>query len=192
MILYTSMKKLILIFIMFVFSGCSGVYEFSRPYLSVGREADKFSVLNSISFQYRSQTINALGYTTVDRISRSYSVTALSPTGIKLFQMEYQNGTLNKIYMMDELKDFGDASDAVAGDIARIYFHTSDARYFYDKTGYRLKYKEFVSEGRTVCKVQYSDYKYIEGRYLPCRILLRDNRYRYTLLVITKETGACE
>lgn len=216
-------NKFLVLLLLFFFSGCAGhkfipvelvplnvidpvkVLEYSSV-----KVPSEFVLLNSIVFSYYGRKMSALGYTKINRANESFSVAALNPVGIKLFELSYAEGKLVTHYVMDELLKHGNASGAIGEDVAKIYFNLAPIDNFAIKqkkktfevkqplgSGY-IKYvyggidsvlieKSFYKNDKRQWQVKYYDYKKVNGKLLSFGIILKHDIYKYKLYIKTKE-----
>jgi len=221
------MKFIFFIFFVFIFLGCAA--NENRPgYKSIAlvpvkiieKEnlisnvenmfATDFDLLNSIIFSFHGHEIAAMGYTEVDRKNKSFSVAAISPIGLKLFEMSFSDGKLDTHYVIEHLLKHGDAAKAIGNDIARIYFNIvpkGESEFFINENNYELKEnvengfikyvyggtqsllikKGFYVKNKLQWEVNYFNYKKINDKILPFGIIFNNKLYKYKLYILTKQ-----
>ena len=186
--------------------------------LSRARSAlpEQFTVLNSIVFKIHGHSMSALGYTAVDQTQNSFSVLALNPMGIKLFEFSDSDGRVTTNYIMEGVAKQGNVAEAVARDIRRIYFdrvppataesqkneytfvftekkENGTVRYVFGGTDIVLIEKQFYdTTNDKLWSVSYHEYQLHEGRLYPAGMIFRHYKHNYRLIVRLRELKAEE
>ncbi len=166
----------------------------------------KSHTINTIVFRYKFSSFCALGYTSIDLEQKTFTVVALNPVGIKLFELSgnAQNVTCN--FALEEFSRWDAFATGVADDIRRIYFGRtpSDAASLH-KTKYRMIFSEqrntglmehvfggpenlliekrFKEENDTIWTVSYYEYRNENGELHPGGAILKHHRHGYQLTV---------
>ncbi|MFC1890000.1 DUF3261 domain-containing protein [Thermodesulfobacteriota bacterium] len=172
---------------------------------------ERFATLSSIVFKYRMHSTTALGYTEVNCPEDSFSVVALSPTGIKLFELSAKGDQIETHYVMEELLEHGDLPATVAGDIRKIFFHRNPSpsavsrkdvstvtfrenredgcltEYILGGSNPALIKKRLYENNDLVWTVTYHEYRDHNGRLYPAGIVLKHHQYKYQLIIRLKE-----
>jgi hypothetical protein len=172
-----------------------------------------FILVSTVVFKYNFLTFSALGVTRINEPGKEFDVTAMTPVGVKLFEMSVRNGSLTSSFAMPELAARGDISRAVSENIERIYFSrvppegTQSGRrgrfmvfsvpsgygvteYFFgkEKEDMVLLHKRFLSAGKRAWDVSYSGYfRDKQGKVHPRNIVFTHHAYSYRLLLRVKE-----
>jgi len=221
------MKIIFFIIFVFIFLGCAGnnirpgyepitlvpvkIIEKENLISNVeNRFATDFDLLNSIIFSFHGHEMAAIGYTEVDRKIKKFSVAALSPVGLKLFEMSFSDGKLDTHYVIEQLLKHGDAAKAIGNDIARIYFNIvpkNESEFIINEKSYELKEKVengfikyvyggtepvlikkgFYVKNKLQWEVNYFNYEKINNKTLPFGIIFNNKLYKYKLYVLTKQ-----
>jgi hypothetical protein len=172
-----------------------------------------FILVSTVVFKYSFLTFSALGVTRINEPDKEFDVTAMTPVGVKLFEMSVKNGSLTSSFAMPELAKRGDISRAVSENIERIYFSrvppegtqafrrgkfmvfsvpSGDGvtEYFFgkEKEDTVLLHKRYLSAGKRVWDVSYSGYfRDKQGKVHPKNIVFIHYAYSYRLLLRVKE-----
>ncbi|MGM0644178.1 MAG: DUF3261 domain-containing protein [Thermodesulfobacteriota bacterium] len=220
------MKKYFLLFALILISGCTAAvpeHNADLPEeLSFGRTcreireynsniAKEIEFVNSVRFSFRGESFAAVGPVRLNEEENSFSMAAVSPMGMTLFQIEVKNGELANSSMIPAFKRFKQAADAVAEDIRRIYFNrdvdTQKAvlknepgavileirkdgmgkyEYRFSSTPLVLISKTYYEKGRKVWSAHYYNYTGRGKRIFPLKTFLKHYRNKYALTVETK------
>lgn len=151
----------------------------------------------------------ALGYAAVDRVTGDFSVVGLSPLGVKLFEATRRGG-VEKVTMAWPMKGDADAMGrAIGQDVASLYLGLMppagtvrrqggrQTTVVAENDGGRTEWTFATDTGRLCQKVErsragtrtvvFDDYKPVAGEgatsECPARIVLRNSRFRYTLMI---------
>lgn len=217
------MKKPVTILALCLCAGCASIPFAPVPLLplddisaeEVRRKAaaalpEQFTVLNSIVFEMRWHSMSALGYTSVDMPGDSFTVQALNPMGIKLFEFSDRGGEVEKRYVIEHMAKRGDVTGTVARDIRRIYFNlvpSKDAevtrddltftftekagndtvRYVFGGADTVLIEKQYYEGRKKAWTASYYEYQLHEGRLYPGGVVLKNHKHKYRLTVSLKE-----
>ena len=171
---------------------------------------DKFQVINSIVFQYKWRKSSALGYADANRGLKTFSVSCLSPVGIKLFELSGDKDSVRTNFVLKELLRRGDLPRVVGEDIRRIYFNNVPSgeakaqkekykivfsepsgsgviKYVFAGSPTVLIEKRYYEKNSLVWSVFYYEYRQERGKFYPAGIILRHSRFGYNLTVRLKE-----
>lgn len=180
------------------------------------RLADSFEVIESAVIDYRGHHFTAISYTKADGQTRTFKAAALSPQGLKLFELEDDAKELRSgIYLpqIDESVDRGKIAEALAEDIRRIYLDRipspkADVQEAEDRVFFRvpagdgvLEYvlggperavveKNFQTQGRVQWRVFYPEYREKNGKLYPQLIHYENTQFHYRVTLRLKEVEA--
>ncbi len=169
-----------------------------------------FKVLSSVVFEYRRRSLTALGVTEIDTESRAFTVVALTPAGMKLFELQGDESGTEAVFVEPELTRHGDPVDTIGEDIRTVYFdrlppHPESGRI----RGNTVVFEQETDAGRlehvlggdppallekrlrdrrgVVWEATYHEYRERDGKLHPGGILLRHRRYGYRLILRLQE-----
>ncbi len=170
----------------------------------------RFALLQSAVFEYRGHAMAAICITEIDVPQRSYSVVAMTPMGVKLFEVRGRDGRLEQSFVAPGLDAWGDVAEAIAKDIQRVYLDSvpaADARTHVWRR--QALFRDAVSEGRreyivggdppvlirkrlydrqgAFWDVNYYEYTEYEGNQFAGGIVFANRRYGYRLVLRLKE-----
>jgi len=174
------------------------------------RLPQKFQLVNTLVFHYYWKTFSGLGYLAVDRSEDLFQLSAMTPMGVKLFDLQGKGKEISCLYAMEEFKKHGDFSSVVGKDIRQIYFDlvpspdTSVRRskyeiYFNDvQDNQRIRYtfsgterllteKACFDDDELLWKIGYYDYQLHDDQWYPHGIYLKNNRHHYSFEIRLKE-----
>jgi len=181
------------------------VYEAVRSSLPT-----RFTLLTSVVFEYRRRSMTALGFTQVDTDAGTFSVVAMSPMGVKLFELHGDDSSVEAVLVARELTQKADPIDMIGGDVHTVYFNLLPARSAdcrketnvvvfesEDEDG-RVEYvlggsppvlveKRLCDEHGAVWRVTYHEYVEEDGKLYPGGIVMRHCRYGYRLVIRLKQ-----
>lgn len=173
-------------------------------------EASAFSAVQSVVFQLYGRKMTGLGVLALDRESRSFKLSCMSPMGTKLFDLQMQNGTPEVLFALPFFTEKEGFAEAVAMDIARVYFIPEEETrigVFQARKGLVFEYrqgnentqvlrhpqsghmleKKMMKECETEAEIMYRDYS-ASGRFTYAQtIQLKNRTYGYLLTLKTKE-----
>lgn len=179
--------------------------------LSVAATApERFALLQSAVFEFLGHAMAAICITEIDVPQRTYSVVAMTPTGVKLFEVRGRDGRLDHSFVAPGLDAWGDVAEAIANDIQRVYFDSvpaADARTHVWRR--QVLFRKAASEGRrehlvggnppvlirkrlhdrqgALWNVNYYEYTEHEGKQYADGIVFTNQRYGYRLVLRLKE-----
>lgn len=185
--------------------GAQEVYEAVRLSMPA-----RFSVLTSVVFEYRGRSMSALGCTEVDATAGTFSAVALTPMGMKLFEIRGDEAGLESAFVAPEISGEMDPIGTIGEDIRRVYMdllpdeatvyeeredsvvfsrQAEDGRLDYVLGGAPvvLVQKRLLDERGTVWGVTYHEYVERDGKLYPGGIVLRHHRYGYRLIIRLKQ-----
>ncbi len=131
---------------------------------------EQFQRIDSIVFTYSGRVLSFLGYSKINQRGKTFSVAGLTPVGIKLFEFSADAQSVKTAFVEKGLSKKGNVTEAIAGDIRRIYFDNIPSRnaliqslpglyvFIEVRDGYRIAYTFSTADGRLVRK------RRIEGR----------------------------
>ena len=168
-------------------------------------------MLNSVRFNFRGRSFTAVGPLRLDEARDAFSMAALNPMGMTLFQIKMKNGELVSSSMIPELKKFRQSADAVAKDVERIYFRrnvdlhkavlqpdkqgvvleketkgTGRYEYRFGKSPLVLLSKIYYENGQKIWSADYYDYREHKHGRFPMRTFFKHHRHGYTLNIETR------
>ncbi len=171
----------------------------------------KFTILSSTIFKYRFHSITGLGVIKCDREVNHFHTAVLAPNGgIKIFELKYDKGKFEQLYVMDEFAKYDNFTNTVGSDIKNIYMDITPEIYdsfkikdnkivFYIKKGEKdIKYivagrdmrlyQKIISENNEIeTIISYYEYKNFNGIFFPQGIVLENKKYGYSLISSLKE-----
>jgi len=189
----------------------TGVDPARIPAAFAASVAPRFEQVNAVVFHFRRRAVTALGVAAVDRPARAFTVTCMTPLGVKLFDVVCRDGRDEGRFVHPALKRFGgDLAQAAATDLARAYldwqpppgavataardrlvFVAADAagttEYRYAGRDGRLAEKVRIEGGRRRWSVAYRDYSQEPGGLVPRGLVIENRQYGYRLVVTTRE-----
>ncbi|SLM32819.1 conserved hypothetical protein [Desulfamplus magnetovallimortis] len=175
--------------------------------------ATKVECINSVVFSYRGQSFVSLGPLKIDESDNSFSMAALNPMGVLLFQVQVKNGEIEKAYTLPEFKELKKAVQTIRTDIQRLYFDRSVTtagrkiyrkpesvsfkmegeedgviQYIFSGEPLRLISKIFFRDGEKVWSADYYSYLTDEkGKIFPQETFFKHYMHHYTLAITTKK-----
>ncbi|MFA5087652.1 MAG: hypothetical protein WC552_01305 [Candidatus Omnitrophota bacterium] len=216
-------KKAGIIFFVLFLCGCSSVPFKRVSYVPLAdrdpaklREdfarkwPQRFEVTNSSVFGYRWMKFSSFGPLRVDTLKKSFTVAGLNPLGVKLFELDFANGTVDARYVFPELAKHGDFAKASGEDIKNIYLDClppPDSKVIVGQ--YRIVFrapvpdgfldyvfagednllieKHFYKNNHKLWSVFYYEYVFRGGKVIPAEIIFRHHAHHYILTVKLKE-----
>jgi len=166
----------------------------------------KSHTINTIVFRYMFSSFSALGYTSIDLKEKTFTVVALNPVGIKLFELSGNAQNVICNFALEEFSRWDDFAPGVADDVRKIYFdRTPSNAASLHKTKYRMIFSEqrnaglmeyvfggpenlliekrFKKKKRTIWTVSYYEYRNEDGELHPGGAILKHHRHGYQLTV---------
>ena len=222
------MRKIITILLALLMCGCSRIPFKRMEYVSLEgikpevvrsqfaqRLPQGFEVLNSAVFTYGQQKIACLGPTHVDTLKQTFTVVGMNHMGVKLFELSFNNGTIDEKYVFPGLAKQGDFATTLCEDIRRIYFdripdHESSViqkkytiifrqaqrdgflEYVFAGRDNLLIEKRCYVNGRKLWSVFYYEYVVNKGKIFPSGVILRHYLHHYYLVIRLKEIRESE
>ena len=170
----------------------------------------QFAALTSVVFAYRGRSMLVLGYTEVDATAGTFSVVAMTPLGMKLFELHGDKAGVESFFVVPELSRKVNPIDTIAEDIRNMYLDLlPDQATVYEEREDAVVFKNCVKDGRlayvlggdppvlvekrlcdkdgTIWCVTYHEYIERDGKLYPKGIILRHHRYGYRLIIRLKE-----
>ncbi len=80
-------------------------------------------IVNSVSFDYYWDSFYSLGYFKRNLAKNSFTLVALDPSGVRLFQIKDTDGKIKYSYSIDKLKKLSSFVGFITTDIKNIYFN---------------------------------------------------------------------
>ncbi len=218
-----SLRILPVIAILLFASGCATI-PFQKPdYVPMEREdpaaivenfteklPKKYRLINSIVFEKGyTHRFAAIGITKIDLNTEELAVAAISPLGLKLFEVTADRDGVTKSFAVDQISEMGDFAEAIAKDIKRIYFNLAphpDAKMtkkkykvifespykdgtiqhiFAGSEGYLVQ-KKFYEKGRLSWSVSYYEYVIVDGKLYQGGIIMDNRKHGYRLIIRRK------
>ena len=84
---------------------------------------NKLQVLSTVSFEYYWHSFYSLGYFERDLIKNSFTLVALDPAGVRLFQITDNDDNVEYSCSIEELKKLAPFAEYISRDIKNIYFN---------------------------------------------------------------------
>ncbi len=220
------MKRSILVFLLLYITGCSAVpfqetalvpLDLEDPWSVVERfrtrTPDSFQLLSTIVFEYNSRSFSGIGAVKINRADRVFTVAAMNPMGVKLFELSGDQNSVATDYAIADFSRYGDFATAVGNDIRRIYFDLVPGReakiwkrkymlifrqasgpgfleYVFAGTEGDLLEKNYYAEDGIVWKAAYYEYRDQNGKRWPQGIIFINYQHGYRLVVRQKELHA--
>lgn len=171
---------------------------------------EKFQIISTIAFEYKGQSISFIGYSDIDAKEKKFTVAGINQVGIKMFELTGNSDKTELKFAIEEFTKKGNFTEAVAGDIRKIYFDRlpSGSSKVYKKKyeivfvqdepgaviefvfagpGNLLVEKRCIVDNRVIWKVAYYEYSKKNGKLHPAGIILENIKYGYTLTMRLKE-----
>lgn len=182
------------------------------PARFAARLAPRFEQVNAVVFTFRMRRLAALGLVAVDRPGQAFSVSCMTPLGVKLFDVAATSGVVVARFVHPALAARGgDLARAVAADLARAYFDwapapgvpgagrrgrlvftSADSRgtteYRYAWADGRLAEKVRREGGRRRWSIAYRGYADTPDGLVPTAMGIDNHQYGYRLVVTARET----
>lgn len=193
------------------FTPPAGVALADVPSRFASRLAPRFEQVNAIVFSYKLHELTALGVASVDLKTRSFTVSCMTPLGVKLFDVVCAQGQVEGRYVHPEFaKRGGDLAQAAGTDLTRAYFDllppesapctftggrlvfaAADAagltEYRYAGSDGHLAEKVRFEKGRRLWTVEYREYARSADGVVPTGLVIVNRQYGYRLVVATRE-----
>ena len=181
------------------------------PARFAARLAPRFEQVNAVVFTFRMRRLAALGLVAVDRPAQAFTVSCMTPLGVKLFDVAATGGVVVARFVHPALAARGgDLAQAVATDLARAYFDwtpapgvpgasrrsrvvftSTDAQgttdYRYAWADGRLAEKVRREGGRRRWSIAYRGYADTPGGLVPTAMGIDNHQYGYRLVVSARE-----
>ena len=169
-----------------------------------------FEAVQSVVFSFHGRDMTGIGVLSMDRATRSFELSCMTPMGSKLFDLRMVNGTPEVLFALPFFAEKEGFGEAVALDISRIYFdqepphvekvfRKGDAllfeidlgktaqEYQYEGDPLVLKKKRFCGGHGIEVQIEYVDFMEQEGFRCIREAKLKSRKYGYQLTVRTKE-----
>ncbi|MEA3445774.1 MAG: DUF3261 domain-containing protein [Bacteroidota bacterium] len=171
---------------------------------------EKFEMINTVIFQYRTRKFLSLGYLSVDVNEKAFGLVAMNPVGIKLVEISVRNKEVIVNNIIDEISKRGDIAKVLVDDIGRIYLdeaplidggirktknriivskRNNDSVTEYTFTGKENHLVEKIHyEGKKKCwSVRYYEYLMKNEKLYPKGIVFKNHLHKYKLIINVKE-----
>ena len=218
------MKYLVITWIMVLcLAGCSTIPFQSAPVMSMEKVEpgfvkeqfslmlpDRFQIISTIAFEYKGQSMSFIGYSDIDAKEKIFTVAGINQVGIKLFEITGNSDKTELKFAIEEFTKKGNFTEAVAGDIRKIYFNRlpADSSKVYKKKheivfvqdepgaiiefvfagpGNLLVEKRCIVDNQAIWRVNYYEYREKNGKLHPAGIILENIKYGYKLIMRLKE-----
>ena len=189
----------------------SDVPQEAVPGRFAARLAPRFEQVNAVVFRYWPHEIAALGMVSVSPSARSFTVTCLTPLGVKLFDAVCENGRVEGRFVHPEFaRRGGNLAQAAGTDLSRAYFDwqpsagaacaarkgrlvftSRDAagvtEYRYAGADGRLAEKIRYEGGRALWTIEYRAFAQTAGGLVPTGLVIWNHQYGYRLVVSARE-----
>ncbi len=169
-----------------------------------------FKIINTVVFKFRTKKFLCLGYLSVDVNNRSFELAGMNAVGIKLIEIAAKDGAVTVNNVIEEISKRGDIAKVLVEDIYRIYFDQSplsDAlldikekeivfnqddgtgilKYVFGGRDHHLIEKTHYEGKKKIWSVSYYEYFKKNGKTYPQGIIFRNYKYKYKLIIDTKE-----
>ncbi len=200
---------------LFMFSGCAGFQP--RTFVEMERAPQaslpapqSFQAVQSVVFSFYGRKMTGIGVISLNRSDRSFELSCMTPMGTKLFDLRYANETPEVVFALPFFTEKGDFAEAVALDIARMYFDPEPPRisrawrkgdmltieskdealsieYDYQGTPPVLAEKRFHRDRTLEAEINYSKFFEQDGFRCIGEASLKSKLYGYRLTVRTKK-----
>ena len=170
----------------------------------------RLQLVNTIVFQYKWHSFSALGFTDVSTVEKTFAVSCLNPTGVKLFELSGDRNSVKTNFVLQALLQRGNLPKFVGEDIRRIYLDNLPSqnsviekekfriifsqpyglglmKYVFAGSQKMLIEKGYYEKGRCLWCVFYYEYRQERGKFYPAGIILKNYHYGYNLIVRLKE-----
>ncbi|MCK4917864.1 MAG: hypothetical protein KAJ14_15145 [Candidatus Omnitrophica bacterium] len=171
---------------------------------------DKFKMINTVIFQYRTKKFLSLGYLSVDVNEKAFDLVAMNSVGIKLVEISAKNKKLIINNVIDEISKKGDISKVLVDDIGRIYLDKVPLIYenirktknqiivnkknednvtkyiFAGKKNYLVE-KIHYEKKKKNWSVRYYEHFIKDGKLYPKGIIFWNHLHKYKLIINVKE-----
>ena len=200
---------------LFVLSGCAVFQPRAFLELECAPQASlpapqSFQAVQSVVFSFYGRTMTGIGVISLNRSDRTFELSCMTPMGTKLFDLRYANETPEVLFALPFFTEKGDFAEAVALDIARMYFDPEPPRisrawrkgdtltiesedeerrieYDYHGTPPVLMEKRFHRDRALEAVITYSKFFEQDGFRCIGEASLKSKLYGYRLTVRTKE-----
>ncbi len=171
---------------------------------------DRFSILQTAVFEYRHRSMTAISVIDIDTPERAFRIAAVTPVGMKLFEIAGHDGSTETTFLAPGLDERGDPAAAIAEDIQRVYFDRIPAAQARVSRKTRkivfstptpdgvlehvlggspavLLEKRLTTRRGLIWSVSYHDYEDHNGRLHPGGIVFTHRRYGYRIILRLKD-----
>jgi len=83
----------------------------------------RFRAVQSVVFSFYGRTMTGIGVLALDRETRSFELSCMTPMGTKLFDLRFENEIPDVLFALPFFTEQEGFAEAVAHDIARVYFN---------------------------------------------------------------------
>jgi hypothetical protein len=142
------------------------------------KKPDKLQIVNSVIFDSYWGSFYSLGYFKRDLTRNCFTLVALNPGGVRLFQITDNDGDVKYSCSIEELKKLGAFVTYIAGDIKNIYFDNIPSdNAIIKKKGDKIVFIELLENA----KIEYSFGG--KNNYLLGKILLRKRNWFWRFIL---------
>jgi len=169
-----------------------------------------FRAIQSVVFSFYGRTMTGIGVLSLNRETRSFELSCMTPMGTKLFDLRMKNNKPEVLFALPFFTEKEGFAEAVALDIARVYFdpdppHISRAwrkgdvlwiesdlggetlAYEYKGEPLALTGKKVFRERALAAQIEYRQFFKQDGFRCVGEAMLKSKLYRYSLTIRTKE-----
>ena len=170
----------------------------------------KFQAVQSVVFSFYGRSMTGIGVLSLDRTTRSFELSCMTPMGTKLFDLRMLNGVPEVLFALPFFTEKEGFGETVARDIARIYFDSEPPQitrayrkgkmlwieselgeetlaYGYTGAPLVLNEKRVLRERALEAQIEYRQFFEQEGFRCIGEAKLKSKLYGYKLTVRTKE-----
>lgn len=217
------MRKIFHVFLFFC-AGCAVPAPFSQPQrvsmegMDPGMVIEEFArsvprdfkIMNSAVFRYRGRKMTGIGYTAVNRETRVFAVSCMTPMGITLFDLQGTNGNYSASLALKGQWSSEAFAKTAGSDVEAVYMAPAPEKYgrvdckqysmtffqpyregsleyvFSGKNAF-LSEKRYRRNGSLEWRARYYEYRRIGSKLFPGGIVFENRRYGYSLVLRLKE-----
>lgn len=169
-----------------------------------------FRAVQSVVFSFYGRNMTGIGVLSLDRNNRSFELSCMTPMGTKLFDLRMNQGEPEVLFALPFFTEKEGFAEAVALDIARIFFDMQPAvitrafrkgeslqiesktengviRYVYQGFPLQMNEKYFIRKRELEARIEYRSFFEQDGFRCVGEASLKSEAYGYRLTVRTKE-----
>lgn len=170
----------------------------------------KFQAVQSVVFSFYGRSMTGIGVLSLDRAARSFELSCMTPMGTKLFDLRFENETPEVLFALPFFTEKEGFAEAVAQDIARVYFDIEPANirrawrkgdvltvesgdenqrieYCYQGFSSQLVEKIFIRERALEARIEYINFFEQDSFRCIGEAKLKSKLYGYQLTIRTKK-----